>query len=470
LIYCFAIFHFPSNNYNPEAYCPIGGIQALSGYFVSNSLACDMTTVQIVLGVLLVIVVLFIGKLFCSYICPIGFVTELLDKLRKYLNFKALEIKNRSVTDLLFRSIKYILLFVTFYFSISSSELFCKIIDPYYAVVTRFKGEMYIWVSTGIVFLLIFGSMFIKMFWCKYICPIGAMSNIFKYLYASMILILLFVGLNLAGVHMSWVILLIAFCAVGYLCELLFSSKVVFSLFKITRDKTRCIEGCSDCIKKCPYSIQINKVDKVKDIDCTLCSDCINECQYGALSINKRTKFHLFIPLVLIFIILAGIYFGKKLEMPTINLKWGNYKEKTLSTLDIDNLRSVKCYASSMNFAKKILETKGIYGVRTYINSHKVRIFYNKDEIADTNIKRQIYSPVKFKIKAPEKDTKLIKVYTLHTDNMQDPIDVNYLGMHFRKIGRKLYGLESYYSTPLSLKLYVDASENIDKNFLQREY
>lgn len=463
----FFIFSFTSSSYNPETYCPFGGIQSLSGYFVTNSLACDMTTTQIVLGVLLLTVVLLIGKLFCSYICPLGFVTELLDKFRKYLNFKELEIRNRSVTDLLLRSIKYILLFVTFYFSISSSELFCKIIDPYYAVATRFKGEMYIWVSLGIFYLLIFGSMFIKMFWCKYICPLGALSNIFKYLYATVILILLYIGLYIAGVHISWVILLIAFCTVGYLCEILFPSKMLFSLFRITRDKKRCAEGCSDCIKKCPYSIQINKVDSVKDIDCTLCSDCIEECKYSALSINKRKKLHWFIPLFLIFIILAGIYFGKKWEMPTINLKWGDYKEKTLSSLEIDNLRSVKCYASSMNFAKKILDTKGIYGVRTYINSHSVRIFYNKDEIADTTIKRQIYSSVKFKINAPEKDTKLIKIYTLHTDNMQDPVDVNYLGMHFRKLENKLYGLESLYSMPLTLKLYVDANEDIDENFLQ---
>jgi hypothetical protein len=46
------------------------------------------------------------------------------------LNFKELVIKNRSIADLLLRSIKHILLFISFYFVISSSELFCKIFDP----------------------------------------------------------------------------------------------------------------------------------------------------------------------------------------------------------------------------------------------------------------------------------------------------------------------------------------------------
>ncbi len=456
------IFTFPVSNYNPEAYCPFGGLQSLSGYFVNNSLACDMTTVQVVLGTLLVILVILIGKLFCSYICPLGFVTELLYRLRKYLNFKELEIKNHSILDLLLRSIKYILLFITFYFSISSSELFCKIFDPYYSIATHFKGEMYIWVSIGVIYLLILGSMFIKMFWCKYICPLGALSNIFKYLYASVILILLYIGLNIAGVHVSWVILLIIFCAGSYIFEIFFPSKMVFSLLRINRDKTKCAEGCSKCILKCPYSIQINKVDKVTDIDCTLCGDCITECKQSALSINKQRRLHSFIPLFLIILIVVGIYFGKKWEMPTINLKWGDYKEKTLTTLEINNLRSVKCYASSMNFAKKIIDTKGIYGVRTFINHHCVRIFYNKNEIADSTIKRIIYSPVKFKIKNPTKDVANIKIFTFHTDNMPDPVDVNYLGMQFRQSDNKFYGLESVYSIPLTLRLYVDASENIN--------
>lgn len=467
LLSFFAILSITNFRFNPDAYCPYGGLQALSGYFVTNSLACDMTTVQVLLGVLMVVFIILIGKLFCSYICPIGFISELLIKLRKHLNIKEIEIRNYSVTDILLRSLKYILLFVTFYFSISSSELFCKIIDPYYALATHFKGELYVWLSLGIVYLLIFGGIFIKMFWCKYICPIGAISNIIKYLYISVILVLLFVMFKFVGINISWIVILAIFSVAGYLCEILFPTKTVLSLFKITRDKSKCEENCNDCIKTCPFSIEINHVEKVKDIDCTLCGNCIAECKYSALSINKRKNLHLYFPFIIIIIIIAGIYLGKKWEMPTINLKWGDYNEKSLSTFEIENLRSVKCYASSINFAKKITDIKGIYGVKTFINHHRVKIFYNKSEIADTAIRRLIYSPIKFKIKSPDKGVRKIKVITFHTENMPDPVDVNYLGMHFRKIEKKLYGLESSYSIPLSLKLYVDESESIDENFLK---
>lgn len=467
LLSFFTILSLSTLHFNPDAYCPYGGLQALSGYFVSNNLACDMTTVQVVLGVLMVIIIILIGKLFCSYICPIGFFSELLIKLRKYLNIKEIVVNNRSIADLLLRSIKYILLFVTFYFSISSSELFCKTIDPYYAVATHLKGELYVWSSLGIVYLLIFGGILIKMFWCKYICPIGALSNILKYFYFSVILVLLFIIINILEINISWIVILAIFSVAGYLCEILFPTKTVLSLFKITRDKSKCEENCNDCIKTCPFSIEINHVEKVKDIDCTLCGNCIAECKYSALSINKRKNLHLYIPFIILIIIIAVIYFGEKWEMPTINLKWGDYNERTLNTLDINNLRSVKCYASSMNFAKKITDVKGIYGVKSFINHHRVKILYDKSEISDSSIRRLIYSPVKFKIKTPDKGVRRIKVITFHTENMPDPVDVNYLGMHFRKIEKKLYGLESTYSIPLSLKLYVDEPESIDENFLK---
>lgn len=41
------------NPANPEAYCPMGGLQALTTFFVRGSLPCSMSMVQIVMGIIL---------------------------------------------------------------------------------------------------------------------------------------------------------------------------------------------------------------------------------------------------------------------------------------------------------------------------------------------------------------------------------------------------------------------------------
>ena len=73
---------------DPEAYCPMGGLQAFCTYLVRGSLPCSMTTMQIVMGLALAATVIFLGKLFCSYLCPIGTVEDLLTEARRALRIK----------------------------------------------------------------------------------------------------------------------------------------------------------------------------------------------------------------------------------------------------------------------------------------------------------------------------------------------------------------------------------------------
>ena len=98
-----------------EAYCPLGGLQALSGYLVTNNLACSMTSMQITMGIALIVCILIFSKLFCSYICPVGTFTEWLGKLGE--KFK-MRYTIKGIADRSLRILKYVLLFLTFYFTI----------------------------------------------------------------------------------------------------------------------------------------------------------------------------------------------------------------------------------------------------------------------------------------------------------------------------------------------------------------
>ena len=55
---------------DPEAYCPLGGLQALATYLAQGSLPCSMSSLQVMMGIALVAAVVLFSKLFCAYVCP----------------------------------------------------------------------------------------------------------------------------------------------------------------------------------------------------------------------------------------------------------------------------------------------------------------------------------------------------------------------------------------------------------------
>ena len=162
-----------------EACCPFGGLQALTTLIANGSLSCNMDALQIAMGILLAISVIFISKLFCGHVCPIGTLSEGFSNLGKRLKLPKYEIG--GIGDILLRSLKYILLFITFYFTLQSNDLFCKKFDPFFATVTLFGEDVTAWMATLSIALVVAGAIFLRQFWCRYLCPLGAIYNAFRY-------------------------------------------------------------------------------------------------------------------------------------------------------------------------------------------------------------------------------------------------------------------------------------------------
>ena len=384
---------------DPEAYCPVGGLQALTTYFVNGSLPCSMSSLQIMMGVALAAAVIFFSKLFCGYLCPLGTVQDLLIKLRRSLNMKGVYVSNGSVADKVLRIFKYILLFWIFYTTATTSELFCKNLDPYYAVATGFKGEITLWMSLVSLVLVILGSFFIDMFWCKYICPLGAVSNTFKFWVWVLVLTALYYVLGVAGIDVPWWILFGVFCLSGYLLEILYR-KPKFQVLHIMKDEDKCTH-CDICTKSCPYHIDVNSWygGAVNDVDCTLCGECVAACPTKALHTGvcrsgKPALWKQLIPVVLTVVLVAfGMWAGSRFELPTIDFTWGIEVEdkdgsvrqlidpEKLETVGLENMRSVKCYGSSMAFKAKLEKIRGVHGVKTFVGHHRVEILYDPSVI-----------------------------------------------------------------------------------------
>ncbi len=189
-------------------------------------------------GLFTLIAILAIGfllkKAFCSWLCPIGTISESLWMFGKRIFGKNLHI-NRWL-DYPLRSLKYLILFF-FVWSIWQMDvpsLRAFIYSPYNKVADIKMYLFFANISTFslwvIITLMVF-SIFIKNFWCRYLCPYGAL--------------------------------------LGFLS--------LISPFKITRNKTTCID-CELCTKICPSNINVHKTKRVISDECTACLKCVQVC------------------------------------------------------------------------------------------------------------------------------------------------------------------------------------------------
>ena len=472
---------------NPEAYCPMGGLQALTTFFVRGSLPCSMSMVQIVMGIALAAAVVLFSKLFCGYLCPLGTVQDLLMKLRNTIGWRGIVVKNGTVADKVLRVIKYVLLFWIFYSTATASELFCKNLDPYYAVATGFKGEITLWMSLISVAAVILCGFMVNMFWCKYLCPLGAISNSLKFWVWIVVLAAAYYLLGTIGVNVPWWALLAAFCVVGYLLEIL-CGKPRLQVLHIMKNDSKCTH-CGLCTKACPYGIDVAgcRAGAVKAVDCTLCGECTAVCPVDAIHTGVcvkggRNVWNVLAPAVIALVLMGiGLWAGGKYELPTINVTWGieqtledgTVKQlvdpSSLKTMEMEGLRSVKCYGSSMAFKAKLEKIRGVHGVKTFVSHHRAVITYDPAATTPEIIQESVFTPSKFRVNTPDMATvDSIKVVTIRTENMYDKLDLNYLGLQMRLTDKKIYGLESEFACPLIVRVYMDASETADKAWFKK--
>lgn len=434
-----------------EKYCPFGGLQAISGYLVTATLACSMTTVQIATAAALVLCIIVFSKLFCSFICPIGAVTEWLGKSGEKLKVRCTV---KGFADRALRLPKYVLLFLTFYFTIESSELFCKKFDPYYAVFTGFGSETVIWYALASLSVVVTGSFFFRQAWCKYFCPLGAATNIFANFILFSALIIVYLLLYFAfNVNIPWYWLLAAITFFAFLKEAIFMKTMVFPLLKITRNPDNCTL-CRSCDKACPMAIKVSESDRVNHIDCHLCSDCIMECpEQNVLMINRKNISRV-PPLAVILLTAAALWFSSFTVLPTISDKWGSPGQMTSAKIyEQSGIKSIRCYGSSVSFAVQMKKVKGILGVETFTGNQTVKVYYNPAIITEEGVKKAVFTPSCVFLSNPE--IKNIGVANMKIQNYFDDYDEYYLSLLLAN-NTSIYGFSTEFGEPVNAKIYFD--------------
>lgn len=234
----------------------------------------------IVLGTIFLIGAL-VGRAFCGWVCPVGFIQDIITTLKGRLDGLSPRTHKGA------QNFKYLLLFVsllisgtlglTLYLGVGSDyktalgifasgpftaispdgtlfgtvpALIGMVRENFASFIAKPPTIQEVWsqltripslLALRIVILVaFFGAAWrVPRFWCRYVCPTGALMAIFqKYSYAG-----------------------------------------------IRRDPVRCMK-CPHCEVRCPMQINILDLpwEKFNDPECIMCMECVDACPHGSLS------------------------------------------------------------------------------------------------------------------------------------------------------------------------------------------
>jgi len=182
-------------------------------------------------------------KSFCSWLCPVGTISEYLSKLGRRLFKRSLRLPRWL--DIGLRGIKY-LLFGLFLYAVVSMpvEGIRQFLSGPYGLLDDVKMLNFFRTLTAtgavVIAFLVLASVFIENFWCRYLCPYGA-----------------FLGLA-----------------------------ALASPLRIRRDPSSCID-CDKCTKACPSQLPVAQLITIQSAECTSCMHCVASCPAaGALAMT----------------------------------------------------------------------------------------------------------------------------------------------------------------------------------------
>lgn len=438
-----------------ETYCPMGGILAFGTKLHQGTLPCNMSSIAVFMALALFIGALAIGKLFCSFICPIGFLTEWIGKIGK--KFK-IQFRLPKLADRGLRSIKYLLLFFVLYFTITSSELFCRKFDPYFGAGTGFGSDTVLLWSLGAVLVTFIGAIFIKQLWCRYFCFLGAASNIFVNLWGAILVAIVYFGLSFVGVKLSLIWLIGGIVFVGFLVETGLFKSLVLPFMKITVDQNACTQ-CGLCTIACPQDIRVQDFKKVDHPDCVMCTECIAACkEEKAVGINGSFKLRFLPHILVVALISMGFILSSNYEFTTLEKRWGKFEQlETPAIYQQTDLKTVKCWGSAMSLATSLQNKKGIYGVDAYAKSHTVTIYYDSTEISSDEVKQSLFTPSRYKTRTFRDYTPdTLTIWEIGINNLFDRVDQTNLVRALHQ-SNYIFGVETFFGEPVRTRIFYDA-------------
>jgi len=222
------------------------GIRSIASAIIAGNWTVSsmgMTTFMVV-GVLLITAVL--GRFFCGFICSFGAAGDLLHFIGKSLHIHQIKIPHE--VDNVLKYIKYFVLTIEVIFGwVLGLSAFSGTNDPWnvFGMAFTIKNPNFsILVSIGgfILIAIFAASIFIERFFCKYLCPLGA---------------------------------IFAIISKG-------------RLFRLKKPTANCGK-CSACTHNCSMGIDLRGTDVIDSGECIDCMECKNICPKNNISTSVNS-------------------------------------------------------------------------------------------------------------------------------------------------------------------------------------
>ena len=226
-----------------ENFCPFGGIESMYALATKGFTTCAISPWNFAVFFGALGLALIAKKSFCSWICPVGFIYEILGKLQNKI-FEGRDPAPQQA-DKVLRYLRWVVLAAVLYPTYKTGELIFREYDPYYLFFSGFGHGTTATVSLMIVAALVAIGLVIKMGWCRYLCPMSALMDLFSFVSPTV----------------------------------------------LKRDVSIC-KSCAKCDSACDHNLKPSQHQYLHHVDCSNCLNCVEACpEKDCLTLRLHNRF-----------------------------------------------------------------------------------------------------------------------------------------------------------------------------------